>query len=157
MTCWRRVRCRGAGEEGPAASIAPGPGRRAPRDGDRHGLAGASRSGRSLFGGLGAGAFLRPVAGAVHEDPVAGVDEAVQQGFADDRVGEELVPLLWRPVRGEDHGFAGAFGDEFVEVVGLGGGELAHAPVIQDEHGGAGEFGQALGPGVVGAPTGQVR
>ena len=35
---------------------------------------------------------------------------------------------------------AGAFGDQFVEVVGLGGGELAHGEVVEDEHGGAGEF-----------------
>ena len=33
---------------------------------------------------------------------------------------------------GEDQRAAGSFGDEFVEVVGLGGGELAHGEVVED-------------------------
>ena len=44
------------------------------------------------------------------------------------------------PVAGEDQRAAGSFGDQFVEVVGLGGGELAHREVVEDEHGGAGEL-----------------
>ena len=34
----------------------------------------------------------------------------------------------------------GPLGDQFVEVVGLGGGELAHGEVVEDEQVGAGEF-----------------
>ena len=45
-----------------------------------------------------------------------------------------------RPVAGEDQRAAGSFGDQFVEVVGLGGGELAHGEVVEDEDGGAGEL-----------------
>ena len=51
---------------------------------------------------------------------------------------------------------AGPFGDELVEVVGLGGGELAHGEVVEDQHGGAGELAEPLVPGVVGVAAGQV-
>ncbi len=37
--------------------------------------------------------FVGPVAGAVHEDLVAGVDQAVEQRLGDDRVGEQRVPV----------------------------------------------------------------
>src|SRR6266545_4020524 len=40
-----------------------------------------------------AGSLVGPVAGAVHEDLVAGVDQPVQQGLGDDRVGEQRVPV----------------------------------------------------------------
>ena len=39
----------------------------------------------------------------------------------------------------------GPFGDQFVEVVGLGGGELAHGEVVEDQQGGPGELGEARG------------
>src|SRR5437667_7387670 len=42
---------------------------------------------------VGAWAFVGSVAGAVHEDVVAGVDEPVEQGLGDDRVGEQGVPV----------------------------------------------------------------
>ena len=62
---------------------------------------------------------------------MAGVDEPVEQTFGDDGVREQRIPVLRRPVRGEDEGFAagGAVADEFVEVVGVHGGVLtpAHA------------------------------
>ena len=45
-----------------------------------------------MSGGLGAGSFPGPVRGAVHEDLVAGVDQAVQQRFSDDGVGEQWIP-----------------------------------------------------------------
>ena len=62
------------------------------------------------------------------------------------------------PVRGDDQRPAGlgTFGDQFVEVVGLLGGELAHGEVVEDEHGGADEFGEAFGPGPVGVAAGEV-
>ena len=50
----------------------------------------------------------------------------------------------------------GSLGDELVEVVGLGGGELAHAEVVQDQDGGAGELGEPLVPGAVGPSAGEV-
>lgn len=44
----------------------------------------------------------------------------------------------------------GAFGDELVEVVGLGGSEFPHAEVIEDQHYRPGELAEPLVPGVVG-------
>jgi hypothetical protein len=87
---------------------------------------------------------------------VAGIDEPVEQGLGDDRVGEQGVPVGGCPVAGQDEGPAGAFGDQLVEVVGLGGGQLTHAEVVQNEHGGAGELAEPLVPGEVGVPAGQV-
>ena len=52
--------------------------------------------------------------------------------------------------------FPALFGDELVEVVGLGGGELAHGEVVQDQDGGAGELGEPLVPGAVGPAAGEV-
>ena len=108
-------------------------------------------------GALGcAGSFVRAVAGAVHDDLVAGVDEPVEQGFGDDGVGEQGVPVGRAAVAGDDHGLAGPFGDQFVEVVGLGGGELAEAEVVADEDGRAGPGSEAFVPGGVGAAAGEV-
>ena len=53
-------------------------------------------------------------------------------------------------------GFPGSFGDQLVQVVGLGGGELAHGEVVQDEDGGAGELAEPFVPGEVGVAAGQV-
>jgi site-specific DNA recombinase len=93
---------------------------------------------------------------SLHKDLVAGVDDPVEEGFGDDGVGEQRVPVLWRAIRGEQQRFAGPFADELVQVVGLRGGELAHGEVVQDQRGGPGELAEALVPGVVGVPAGQV-
>jgi hypothetical protein len=45
--------------------------------------------------GFVSGAFAGPVAGSVHEDLMAGVDESVEEGFGDDGVGEQAVPVNW--------------------------------------------------------------
>jgi hypothetical protein len=66
------------------------------------------------------------------------------------------VRFLGCPVGGEHERAAGPLGDELVEVVGLGGGELAHGEVVQDQHGGPGELTEPLVPGVVGVAAGQV-
>jgi hypothetical protein len=50
----------------------------------------------------------------------------------------------------------GAFGYEFVEVIGLLSGEFAHREVIEDEQGWSDEFGEAAGPGAVGVAAGEV-
>lgn len=50
----------------------------------------------------GAGSLVGSVAGAVHEDVVAGVDEPVQQGFGDDGVGEQGIPVGRGSVAGQD-------------------------------------------------------
>ena len=50
----------------------------------------------------------------------------------------------------------GPVGDEFVEVVGLGGGVLAEAEVVEDEDGGAGVFADSGAPGSVGVATCEV-
>ncbi len=70
--------------------------------------------------------------------------------------GGERVPVGGRPVGCQDQGFPGAFGDELVEVVGLGCGELSHREVVQDQDGGAGELGEPPVPGAVGVAAGQV-
>jgi hypothetical protein len=62
---------------------------------------------------------------------VAGVDEPVEQGLGDDGVGKQWIPVGRGPVGGEDRRPAGAFGDQLVEVVGLGVGEGADAEVIE--------------------------
>ena len=71
---------------------------------------------------------------------MAVVDQSVEQGLGDDGVGEQRIPVDRGAVRGQDQGASGAFVDQFVEVVGLGGGELAHGEVVQDEDGGSGEL-----------------
>jgi hypothetical protein len=104
------------------------------------------------------GAFVRPVAGAVDEDLVAGVDESIEQGLGHDRVREQRTPVRRVAVGGDDQGPAGLgpFGDQFVEVVGLLRGVLAPREVIQDQDVGSGEFGEAFGPGAVGVAAGEV-
>ena len=102
-----------------------------------------------------AGSLSGPVAGSVHEDLVAGVDQPVEEGLGDDGVGEQGVPVAgpgWRSGSSP----AGALGDEFVEVVGLGCGELAHREVVEDQEGGADEFAEAFVPAAVGVSAGQV-
>ena len=47
-------------------------------------------------------------------------------------------------------------GDEFVEVVGVGRGELAHGEVVEDEHVGTHQLAQAFVPGAVGVAAGEV-
>ena len=42
-----------------------------------------------------AGSFSGSVAGSVHEDLVAGVDEPVQEGLGDHGVGKQRVPVNW--------------------------------------------------------------
>jgi hypothetical protein len=89
---------------------------------------------------------------------VAGVDEPVEEGFCDDGVGEQAVPVLGCPVRGDDQRVAisDALGDGFVEVVGLLCGELAQGEVVGDERGGFRVGGQAFGGGAVGVSAGEV-
>ena len=84
------------------------------------------------------------------------VDQPVEEGFGDDGVGEQRVPVGGRPVAGQDERAAGSFGDQLVEVVGLGGGQFAHAEVVEDEHGRAGQLAEPLVPGEVGAAAGEV-
>jgi DDE superfamily endonuclease len=112
-------------------------------------------------GGLGDGAsgpFVGSVAGAVHEDLVAGVDEPVEQGLGDDGVREQRVPVGRVAVRGGDQRSAGlgGFADQLVEVVGLLRGVLAYREVVQDQHVWSGKVGEAFGPGAVGVAAGEV-
>jgi hypothetical protein len=60
------------------------------------------------------------------------------------------------PVAGQDQRAPRSFGDQLIKVVGLGGGQLAHAEVVQDDDGRAGELTEPLVPGEVGAAAGQV-
>lgn len=77
--------------------------------------------------------MVRPVAASGHVDVVRAVDDAVQDRLGHDRVREQRVPVLGGPVRGDDQAPPDPFADEFVKVVGLGGRELAHCEVIEDE------------------------
>jgi len=65
---------------------------------------------------------------------VGGVDETVKDGLGDDGVREERIPVNGLTVGSEDERPAGSFGDKFVDVVGLAGGEVAHGEVVEDQH-----------------------
>ena len=76
--------------------------------------------------------------------------------FGDDGVGEQRIPVGGGAVGGEDEAAVGAFGDQLVEVVGLGGGEVAHGEVVEDQHVGLGPASQAGAPGAVGVAAGEI-
>lgn len=87
---------------------------------------------------------------------MAGVDEPVKEGLGDDGVGEEWIPVAGRPVAGNDQRASLPLGDEFVEVVGLGRGQLPHGEVVEDEDVGTDEFADPFLPGAVRVAAGQV-
>jgi pimeloyl-ACP methyl ester carboxylesterase len=87
---------------------------------------------------------------------VGGVDEPVEDGLGDDGVGEPRIPVFGAAVGGEHEGPPGAFGEQLVEIVGLGGGEVPHGEVIQDDQVGLGPAAQPSRPGVVGVAARQV-
>lgn len=70
------------------------------------------------------------------------------------RIGEQWIPVRWGAVAGQDLGAPGAFVDQFIEVISLGGGEFTHGEVVQD--GGSGELAQSTGPGAVGVAPGEL-
>ena len=64
-----------------------------------------------------------------------------------------------RPVGGQDQRpsrAADPLGQQLIQVVGLGGGELPHREVVADQHGGLGELADAGLEAAVGVPAGQV-
>ena len=75
-----------------------------------------------------------PVAGALDDDLVAGVGQAVQGAVAEDGIVEETEPLIHGPVAGDDEtGRPVPVEDEFVEVGGLLGGKPVQAQVVEDK------------------------
>ena len=62
-----------------------------------------------------------------------------------------LVRISDRP------GATDPLGQQLIQVVGLGGGELPHREVVTDEHGGLGELADAGVEAAVGVPARQVR
>ena len=60
------------------------------------------------------------------------------------------------PVGGDDEAASGSFGDQLVEVVGLGRGEVTHGEVVEDEQVGAGPASQPGLPGAVGVTAGEI-
>jgi hypothetical protein len=72
------------------------------------------------------------------------------------RAGEVAHLSAGAPVGCQDQRFAGAVGDQSVEVVGRRGSQLAHAEVVQDRDGWPGELGEPLVPGPVGPAAGEV-
>lgn len=81
------------------------------------------------------GSFVGSVAGAVHEELVAVVDQSVEQGLGDDEVGEQRVPVDRAAVAGQNQRLSGPVVDQFVDVVGVGWGKLAHGEVVEHKHG----------------------
>ena len=75
-----------------------------------------------------------PVAGALDDDLVTGVGQAVQGAVAEDGIIEETEPLVHGPVAGDDEaGRPMAVEDELVQVGGLLGGQAMEAQIIEDE------------------------
>jgi len=89
---------------------------------------------------------------------VAGIDQAVEQRFGDDRVREQRIPVLGCAVAGQDQWFGGdgPVGDQVIEVVALGRGVLAHREVVDDEDQGSGVFTHALADGAISVAAGEV-
>ena len=81
-----------------------------------------------------------PVAGALDDDLVAGIGQAVQGAVAQDGVVKQSQPLFYRPVAGDNEAGLAVSGDnQLIEVGRLLGGELLQAKVVQDEQVGAEE------------------
>jgi hypothetical protein len=59
------------------------------------------------------------------------------------------IPVAGRPVARDDQRPDLPLGDEFVEVIGLGRGQLAHREVVEDEDVGPDEFADPFLPGAV--------
>ena len=75
-----------------------------------------------------------PVAGALDDDLVAGVGQAVQGAVAEDGIVEEAEPFFDGPVAGDDEaGGPVAVEDEFVEIGGLLWREPVQSQVVEDE------------------------
>src|SRR4051794_15650866 len=90
-----------------------------------------------------------PATGAALED-VPVVEEAVEHGSDSGGVAEHLAPVLYGSIRGEER--AGALvsaHDQFEEVLGGGGRQLAHAEVVDDQQRHAGQFGDGVFAGAV--------
>ncbi len=87
-----------------------------------------------------------PVAGALDDDLVAGVGQAVESAVAEDRIVEEAEPFVHGPVAGDDEaGRPVAIEDELVEISGLLWGEPVQTEVVDDEEIGR-EEGVRYGP-----------
>ena len=102
------------------------------------------------------GPLVGPIGLALHVDVVGHVDDAVEDRLGHDGVGEERVPVRGRPVGRDDEALAGPLGHEFVEVVGLGDGELTHGEVVEDQDRWPGPGVQPGLPTPIGMATGQV-
>ena len=75
-----------------------------------------------------------PVAGALDDDLVAGVGQAVQGAVAQDGVIQEAEPFFDGPVAGDDEaGGPVSVEDAFVKIGGLLGGQPVETQVIEDE------------------------
>jgi hypothetical protein len=90
---------------------------------------------------------------------VTGVDDPVEDRLADDRVGEQRVPVLRAAIGRESEcsaGSAGPLGEQLVEVVGLGGGELPHREIIDDQQRDLRQFADPGGESAVGVPASEL-
>src|SRR5690606_25417565 len=148
---WSRLR-RGRGH-GCGAVVVAAPAADA-RCGCRCGLGGQVKTGQSWTGqirpvelGAGRGRLPRgglvaqavatelgaPASGAALEH-VSVVEQSVEEGAGGGVVAEDLAPVLDRAVGGEDgRGTLVAAHDDFEDVLAGGGGQLAHAEIVEDE------------------------
>ena len=78
------------------------------------------------------GSAGRSVATSLEVDDVGGVDEAVKDGLGDDGIREKRIPVNGLTVGSKDQRPTSSFGDKFIDVVGLAGGEVAHREVVED-------------------------
>src|SRR5579863_10706298 len=102
------------------------------------------------------GALAAAVGVAFDDELVAGGGEPVDGGLGQQRVGHERQPFAGVAV-GRDHGggFAVAFGDDLVEVGGLGRGEGLERKIVDDEQLDGGQAAVLVVQGVVQAGGGQ--
>jgi hypothetical protein len=68
------------------------------------------------------------------DEAVSVVDEAIEDGIGDGRVGDDLVPMLDRHLAGDDgRSTLVAIVDDFEEIAALLAGKRGKAQIIQDE------------------------
>ena len=94
------------------------------------------RSGSGFLGDVKIGALGGDLSHAVslEGEAVGVVDEAVEDGVGDGRIGNDLVPLLDRHLAGDDGRSAlVAIVDDFEEIAPLLAGERSEAPIVEDE------------------------
>jgi len=80
------------------------------------------------------------IAGAIDDDLVAGMGQAIKGAVAEDRIIKQSQPLIYRPVTGDNEAGVAMPGDDHLMRVGRQlGSELLQAEIVQDDQGGGSE------------------